>query len=75
MMMFIRTIISFAMPMAGSLDNRLTQFIYTTTEIAVLPTRSLFEHFSWFKNSFLDVPFFVTFILLEFIKYWLSCIA
>ncbi len=71
-MMFIRAVMSFIMPMTGAVDNKLTQFIYMTTEMVVSPIRNLFDRFSWFQSSFFDVPFFVTYVLLELVKYLLG---
>lgn len=46
-------------------DNAFLGFVTMITEPLITPFRALFDHFGWFQNSPLDVPFFVAFIVLQ----------
>ncbi len=48
-------------------DNAILGFVTMVTEPIIAPIRALFDHFGWFQNSPLDVPFFAAFILLQLI--------
>ena len=47
-------------------------FLVAITEPVIMPIRMLFDRMEWFKNSPLDVPFFVTYMLLAIISSLLS---
>lgn len=59
--MFLRAILSW-FPIN---PNRFTDLLYTITEPIIYPIRVLFQKMNWFQGSPLDVPFFVTFLLLS----------
>ena len=46
-------------------DSPVEEFLYSVTEPVVMPVRSLCERFGWFENLPVDMPFFITFILLS----------
>lgn len=46
-------------------DNPFLLFIHMVTEPIVIPVRALFEKMGWFKNSPIDVSFFVAYLLLS----------
>ena len=46
-------------------DSRVEEFLYSVTEPVIMPVRSLCERFGWFENLPIDMPFFITFILLS----------
>lgn len=52
-------------------DSAFLRFVYTTTEPIILPLRLLFERFGWFEGMPIDMPFFVTFMLLSFLSMFL----
>ena len=45
-------------------ETALGNFLYTVTEWFVLPVRALFDKFGWGQNMMLDIPFFVTYMIL-----------
>ncbi len=46
-------------------DSPVENFLYSVTEPVIMPVRSLCERFGWFENLPIDMPFFITFILLS----------
>ncbi len=65
--MFIRAILSW-FPIE---ENKFTVFLYAVTEPVIFPIRALFDKMNWAQNFPLDVPFFVTFIILSLISAFL----
>ncbi len=63
-LMLIRAVLSF-LPVDE--EGKLTALVYTFTEPVVLPVRRIFERFGWFASFPLDIPFFVTYLLLSFL--------
>lgn len=45
-------------------QSKLGAFLYVVTEPIILPIRALCERFGWFRGTPLDMPFFITAILL-----------
>ena len=64
-LMFIRAILSWIPNMS---DNSLSSFIYTVTEWVIMPVRVVFEKLNINVSIPIDIPFFVTFILLSVIE-------
>lgn len=48
-------------------ENRLTKFLYVVTEPVVMPIRNLCMHFGWFTDVPVDMPFFITTVILGFV--------
>lgn len=46
-------------------DSALGDFLFTVTEWVITPVRMLFDKMGWGMNMIIDIPFFVTFILLS----------
>ena len=46
-------------------DSPLENFLYAVTEPVITPARALCERFGWFEEVPIDMPFFLTFILLS----------
>ena len=46
-------------------DNPFLLLTAMVTEPFILPVRALFDHFGWLKNVPIDVPFFVSFLLVN----------
>ena len=65
--MFIRAILSW-FPMA---EGRFSQFLYALTEPVIYPVRVLFDKLNIGTGLPIDIPFFVTFLLLSFISMFL----
>ena len=63
-MMFARAILSF-LPVDE--EGKLTGFLALCTEPFILPVRILFDKLGWFAGLPIDIPFFVTYLLLSFI--------
>ena len=59
--MLLRAILSWV-PMN---PNKFSDLLYAITEPFIYPIRWLFEKMNWFQGTPLDVPFFVTFLLLS----------
>lgn len=60
--MLIRAILSwFPTNGGGMLDN----MIYALTEPFIIPVRYLLERIEWVKNAPVDVPFFITFLIIS----------
>ena len=66
-LMFARAIVSWFPDVS---ESKVGTFLYTVTEWVITPVRQLFDKFNF--NPFLpiDVPFFVTFLLLTIVS-WL----
>lgn len=64
-LMFIRAILSWIPTMS---DTPITSFIYTVTEWVIMPVRVVFEKLNINVSLPIDIPFFVTFILLSVIE-------
>ena len=60
----VRAILSW-LPLSD--DNPLVTFTAMVTEPIIAPIRALFEHFGWFRDFPLDVPFFVAFIVVNLV--------
>lgn len=58
--MFVRAILSwFIMDEEG---GPFVTFLYAITEPIILPIRLLFDRMGWFRDSPLDIPFFIAMI-------------
>ena len=62
--MFIRAIFSW-FPMG---ENKFSQFLYALTEPVIYPVRRIFEALNIGVGLPIDIPFFVTFLLLSVIN-------
>ena len=51
--------------------NKFTNLLYAITEPFIYPIRWLFHRMNWFQDSPLDVPFFVTFLIISVINLFL----
>lgn len=63
--MLVRVVMSWFMP---DEENRIMGFLCFLTEPFVLPFRKLFDKMDWFTDSPLDVPFFMTYLLLALLN-------
>ena len=63
--MLLRVILSLFAEDGG---GRFYEFLCAFTEPIIMPLRLLFERMGWFQNSPLDVPFFVTYLLVAIIS-------
>lgn len=48
----------------GGDELRLADFLYSVTEPLIIPMRRLFNRRGWFRMSPIDIPFFVTYLLI-----------
>lgn len=46
-------------------DNPILVIAAMMTEPIIFPFRMLFERFGWFRNSPIDIPFFVAFLFIQ----------
>ena len=46
-------------------DNPFLTLTAMVTEPFIMPVRALFDRFGWFRNVPIDVPFFVSFLLVN----------
>lgn len=63
--MFVRAVISFIASLQGGV---LDQFSYAISEPFVIPMRILLDRFESVRNLPVDVPFFITFLLISVIQ-------
>jgi uncharacterized protein YggT (Ycf19 family) len=61
--MFVRAILSW---FTMGEQTRIGTFLYVVTEPIILPIRSLCARFGWFQGMPLDMPFFITMVILSF---------
>ncbi len=61
--MLVRAVLSWFQ--MGDGQSPIGNFLFVVTEPFILPIRALFDRFGWFQNIPLDVPFFVTMLLLS----------
>ena len=43
-------------------DNAIVNFLYTITEPLIAPVRLLLDKLGWFRNTPIDISFFITFL-------------
>lgn len=65
--MFIRAIMSW-FPLG---EGKFSAFLYAITEPVIYPIRLLFDKMNWGSGLPIDIPFFVTFLLLSFLTMFL----
>lgn len=65
--MFVRAIMSW-FPIG---EGRFSTFLYAITEPVIYPVRALFEKMNWGVGLPIDIPFFVTFLLLSMLSMFL----
>ncbi len=63
-MMFLRAVMSWLPALS---DSSPAEFLFTVTEWVIMPVRSLFDYFGKGNGMMIDIPFFVTFLLLSII--------
>lgn len=61
--MFVRAILSW---FTMGEQTRIGTFLYVVTEPVILPIRALCARFGWFQGMPLDMPFFITMVILSF---------
>lgn len=61
--MFVRAILSW---FTMGEQTRIGTFLYVVTEPIILPIRALCARFGWFQGMPLDMPFFITMVVLSF---------
>lgn len=64
-LMFLRAILSWLPQFSGT---RFAEFLYTITEWVILPVRTLFDKMNWNVPMMIDIPFFVTFLILSIVS-------
>ena len=64
-LMFLRAIISW---FPGLNDSSFADFLYSVTEWVIYPVRALFDAMNWNGAMMIDIPFFITFLLLSVIS-------
>lgn len=63
-MMFARAIVSWIPALS---ESRLYDFLFEVTEVVILPVRVVFDKMGWNNSMMIDIPFFVTFLVLTFV--------
>lgn len=53
-------------------QTKLGTFLYVVTEPIILPIRALCNRFGWFQGLPLDIPFFITAVLLMIVSTFLE---
>ena len=65
--MFVRAIMSW-FPFG---EGKFSAFLYALTEPIIYPIRLLFDKMNWGVGLPIDIPFFITFLLLSFVSMFL----
>ncbi len=65
LMMFLRAVISWFPQLS---DSPVAEFLFTVTEWVIMPVRTVFDYFGKGRGMIIDIPFFVTFLLLSIIS-------
>ena len=70
-LMLVRVVLSW-IPVSD--DNAIEEFVYATTEPFVIPVRLIFDKFDALNGLPIDLPFFVSYILITFLQRMVSVI-
>ncbi len=65
LMMFLRAVTSW---FPGTSETPFGEFLFTVTEWVITPVRALFDAFNLNAPMIIDIPFFVTFIILSVVS-------
>lgn len=71
--MLARALLGFFM--GGDGASPLLSFLYVVTEPLIVPVRALCARFGWFQGTPIDVPFFITTVVLGLINLLLTGIS
>ncbi len=53
-------------------ESKLGTFLYVVTEPIIMPIRALCDRFGWFRGMPVDMPFFITALLLLILRVFLE---
>ena len=53
-------------------DNKFTGFLYVLTEPLIMPVRAIFKKMNWFVDFPLDIPYYVTTLILVLLTVFLE---
>ncbi len=53
-------------------ESKLERVLYVVTEPLILPIRALCDKFGWFQGVPIDIPFFITALLLMLVRLFLE---
>lgn len=67
--MFVRVVLSW---FPGGDDSALERFVRIITEPFVIPIRYIFDKFGWGTDLPIDLPFFVTFVLISIVSAFIA---
>ncbi len=56
-------------------ESKIGAFLYVVTEPIIMPIRALCDRFGWFQGVPLDMPFFITIILITVARLLLEGVA
>ena len=70
-LMLVRVVLSW-LPISD--DNIIDEFVYTATEPFIIPVRILFDKFDIMNGLPIDIPFFVSYVILTFLQRLVSVI-
>ena len=70
-MMLVRVVLSW-LPISD--DNDIEDFVYMTTEPFIVPIRIIFDRFNIMNGLPIDIPFFVSYVLLTLLQRLVSII-
>ena len=51
------------------MEWRISSFLYGVTEFAIRPVRLLCQRMHWFEGTMMDVPFFITVLLMALLEF------
>ncbi len=70
-LMLVRVVLSW-LPISD--DNVIDEFVYMATEPFIIPVRIIFDRFDFMNGLPIDIPFFVSYLLLAFLQRLVSVI-
>ena len=67
LLMLVRAVMSWFPPANGT-GGPIRAFVYTLTELFIMPVRALLDRFEWTRRTPIDISFLVTFLLLSLLS-------
>ena len=67
LLMLVRAVMSWFPPSDGR-GGPIRTFVYSLTEVFIMPVRALLDRFEWARRSPLDISFLITFLLLSLLS-------
>lgn len=73
LLMLVRAVMSWFPPSDGE-GGPIRMFVYSLTELFIMPVRAVIDRFEWARRSPIDISFLVTMILLSLLSSLFSAV-